>query len=242
MIKKTIKRQLNKILYPNKYSSDAYIAYLKKNGCKIGSGTYFFNPKTTTMDLNRKDYITIGKNCRIADKVSFIAHDYSWEIIAHIYGKIVPNAGKEINIGDNVFIGYGSTILKGVNIGNNVIIGAETVVSKDIPSNSVCAGNPVRIICSMQQYYEKLEKNQLENIILEAKHFFNKHGRLPNIEETSYFMFTFLERTEENKKYINQLSFKGCDKQKIEEIFMNTQPIFNGYEDYKKNMEKNIIN
>lgn len=51
-----------------------------------------------------------------------------------------------INIGDNVWIGDKVTILSGVNIGNNTVIAANTVVTKDVPSYSVIAGNPGKII------------------------------------------------------------------------------------------------
>jgi acetyltransferase-like isoleucine patch superfamily enzyme len=50
-----------------------------------------------------------------------------------------------VNIGDNVFIGVDTTILKGVTIGNNVIIGAKSLVTKDIPSNSIAYGIPAKV-------------------------------------------------------------------------------------------------
>ncbi len=57
------------------------------------------------------------------------------------------NANKSpVTIGDNVFIGAHTTILKGVNIGNNTVIGACSVVTKDVPENEVWAGNPARFI------------------------------------------------------------------------------------------------
>lgn len=52
----------------------------------------------------------------------------------------------EVVIGNNVWIGDKATILSGVHIGDNVIIGANSVVTKDVPSNSLAAGNPARII------------------------------------------------------------------------------------------------
>ena len=52
----------------------------------------------------------------------------------------------EIIIGNNVWIGDKVTILRGITIGDNVIIGANSVVTHDVPSNSVVVGNPVRFI------------------------------------------------------------------------------------------------
>ena len=49
-------------------------------------------------------------------------------------------------IGDNVFIGMRCIIMKGVTIGNNAVIGAGSIVTKDIPANSVAAGVPCKII------------------------------------------------------------------------------------------------
>ena len=56
----------------------------------------------------------------------------------------------EIVIGNNVWIGDKVTILSGVSIGDNVIIGANSVVTKNIPSNTVVGGNPVRILKQME--------------------------------------------------------------------------------------------
>ena len=53
---------------------------------------------------------------------------------------------KPITIGNSVWIGGSVTILPGVTIGDNVTIGAGSVVTKDIPSNVVAAGNPCRVI------------------------------------------------------------------------------------------------
>ena len=55
---------------------------------------------------------------------------------------------KPINIGDNVWLGYGVVVMKGVTIGENTIIGLNSVVTKDIPSNCIAAGNP----CVVKKY------------------------------------------------------------------------------------------
>lgn len=55
-----------------------------------------------------------------------------------------------------------TTILKGVHIGNNVIIGANSLVNKDVPNNCVVAGNPARVIMSLDKYHEKRKALQLQ--------------------------------------------------------------------------------
>ena len=67
-----------------------------------------------------------------------------------------------VKIGDNVFIGMQTTILKGVHIGNNVIIGANSLVNKDIPDNCVAAGNPCKVIMSLEEYHEKRKAAQVD--------------------------------------------------------------------------------
>lgn len=55
-----------------------------------------------------------------------------------------------------------STILKGVTIGNNVIVGANSLVNKNFPDNVVIAGNPAKIIMTIDDYYKKRKMNQLK--------------------------------------------------------------------------------
>lgn len=78
--------------------------------------------------------IHIGNNVMITGNVIILSHDYLRGIMADTY------------IGNNCFIGNGSMVLPGVKIGNHVAVGAGSVITKDIPSNSIVAGNPARII------------------------------------------------------------------------------------------------
>ena len=87
--------------------------------------------------------ITIGENVTIAVGVQIFAHT---EPPITIQEKYMPIVIKDVKIGDNVFIGAGSCILPGITIGNDVIIGAHSVVTKDIPSYSVCVGNPAHVV------------------------------------------------------------------------------------------------
>ncbi len=93
--------------------------------------------------------ITIGDNVGLGPRVHILAHDASTKQYLN-YTKI-----GRVNIGNHVFIGADSIVLPNVTIGNNVIIGANSTITKDIPSNSVYAGNPVRFICTIEEYIDK---------------------------------------------------------------------------------------
>lgn len=236
----SIKRIIKKIIYGSKSSSDSYINFLRKNGCIIGKNTYFFKPESVNIDKNRLKYISIGDNCKITEGVSIIAHDYSWTTIIDTNNEILPTGGKKICIGNNVFVGMKTMILKNVTIGDNVIIGACSVITKDIPSNSVVAGNPARIICSLDEFYKKNKQAFLDNLIYEAKIFKEHNGRLPRIEETGYFMISFIERNHNNYNNYCKLNFSGNNMEMVKKAFFETKPIFKNYNEYCEFLNKNI--
>ncbi len=83
--------------------------------------------------------IHIDANCLIASGCTILSHDHC---------KRVNDQPLLFNtyIGKNCFIAVNSTILPGVKIGDEVIVGAGSVVTKDVPSNVIVAGNPAKII------------------------------------------------------------------------------------------------
>ena len=86
--------------------------------------------------------ITIGDGALVAKSVTFTDSDWHG-----LYDRIDPKpASKPIVVGNNVWIGDGALIGKGVHIGDNSVIGARSVVTKDIPANTVAAGNPAQPI------------------------------------------------------------------------------------------------
>lgn len=107
---------------------------------------YFGNPK----------YISIGSNVRIAG--AFLSgHDGSVNMINRAFDKKLDNVGS-IEIGDNVFIGYGSIVLPNVKIGDNTIVASGSVVSRDIEGNCVAAGVPARKVSDLDTYVARLEE------------------------------------------------------------------------------------
>lgn len=134
--------------------------------------------------------ISIGNNVWMASGVEFIPHDVTHYMLNGMKDgyKYTEKVGC-IEIGDNVFIGADVKILYDVKIGSNVIVGAGALVNKDIPSNSVVAGVPARVIATFEEYRANRRQFQLKNPANNMKQeiskaceeelwasFFEKHG------------------------------------------------------------------
>ena len=128
------------------------IEKLKKKGLKIGDNFYY--REGAYIDPSHCFLISIGNNSGFSSNVTVLAHDSS-PFLYTGYTKI-----GQVHIGDKVFIGANVTILPGVTIGDNVVIGAGSVISRDIPSNEVWAGNPARRLCSLDEYLARFEKTK----------------------------------------------------------------------------------
>lgn len=90
-------------------------------------------------------HVRIGEQCVIADRAMFIDFDHGVvEVERPIRSQGIYT--RDIEVGSNVWIGYGACILRGVSIGDNSIVGTNSVVTKDVPANAVVAGIPARII------------------------------------------------------------------------------------------------
>lgn len=88
--------------------------------------------------------IVIGRDVLIADRVFISSVNYEYENIAKPVKKLVSKG--DVIIGDECWIGIGSSILSGVRIGKHSIVGANSVVTHDIPPYSVAVGSPARVI------------------------------------------------------------------------------------------------
>lgn len=106
---------------------------------KVGKN-FFANYNCTILDVAQ---VTIGDNCQLAPNVAIYTAGHP---IHPDTRNTAYEYGKEVHIGDNVWIGGNSVICPGVHIGSNVVIGAGSVVTKDIPDWVVAAGNPCRVI------------------------------------------------------------------------------------------------
>lgn len=109
-------------------------------GYNITVGEYFYS--------NHNLIITDGARVSFGNHV-FIAPNCCFTTAEHAIDPEQRKAGieiaKPITIGNNVWIGAGSTVLAGVSIGDNTVIGAGSVVTKSIPANVVAVGVPCKV-------------------------------------------------------------------------------------------------
>ena len=146
MIKRIVKR-----IYGN-FNPESHLEYCIRMGAVVGKN---FNTSTPdVIDYNWPWLVTIGDNVSISTNVKILAHDASTKR-AGVHTKIGT-----VVIGDNVWIGSGTIVMCNTRIGNNVVIGAGSIVNRDLPDNTVCAGNPCRVIGTLEEFKKKHQDNQ----------------------------------------------------------------------------------
>lgn len=145
-----IKRIIRKLKYGDKTT---HLLGLIDEGLKIGHDVHLIEMP----NFGSEPYlISIGNNTTISFDVAFVTHDAGAAVIGRM-----PNEDRQtgifgpIKIGNNCFVGCRTTILANVHIGDNVIIGPGSVVNRDIPSNSIAAGVPCKVICTIDEYKKK---------------------------------------------------------------------------------------
>jgi len=148
---KTPLRMVHARLYP--------VSYAKKIGVQVDGDVVIYG-SSYGMFSAEPYLVTLGDNVYISVGAQFICHDGS----TLPFRKDVPDlelAG-EIVVGDNVFIGLQAIILAGVKIGSNCVIGAGSIVTKDVPDNSIYAGVPAKFIKSTDEFLSKAKKDSLK--------------------------------------------------------------------------------
>lgn len=125
--------KLRKLIY--RLRGEVSTEELINRGLKVGKN--FKRLNGVIIDDSHSWLISIGDDVTLAPRVHILAHDAS-----------TKTALNKTRIGI-------------VNIGSNVFIGAGSVVSKDIPSNSLALGNPAKVICSYDEYIER-KKQEIE--------------------------------------------------------------------------------
>jgi acetyltransferase-like isoleucine patch superfamily enzyme len=120
------------------------------HGCKIRvhEGELSIGAKSVLgqeVTISAYQHISIGRECIIADRVMMIDFDHG---IVETERPIREQGiyKRDVDIGHNVWIGYGACLLRGVSVGDNSVIGTSAVVTRDVPANAVVAGVPARLL------------------------------------------------------------------------------------------------
>ncbi len=183
-----VKRRLSTL------NSDRFISYLRKKGCKVGENCTIYDPKRTFIDLTRPYLIEIGDQVKITSGVRILTHGFEWAVLREVY-KRPFGCCAPVAIGNNVFVGMNSIILKGVSIGNNVIVGAGSVVTKNVKNNVVVGGNPAQEIMTLEDLFQKFSAREVEEARTQADKIKINCNREPTESDfyKSYF-YLFIER------------------------------------------------
>jgi acetyltransferase-like isoleucine patch superfamily enzyme len=90
-------------------------------------------------------HVRIGEQCVIADRAMFIDFDHGVTEVERPI-RLQGIYMRDVDVGSNVWIGYGACILRGVRVGDNAIVGTNAVVTRDVPANAVVGGIPAKVI------------------------------------------------------------------------------------------------
>ncbi len=186
-----IKHLICKIKYFYSHSSsERYVDYLRNKGVQIGRGNHF-DPRSTLIDVSRPSLITIGSNCYMNTGFTILTHDWVTKVFIQSGREFLPSSGR-VTVGNNVSFGQNVMILKGVTIGDNCFIGAGSIVTKDIPANSIAVGVPCKVVMGLEDYYQKRKEKCVPEALNYAKSIKERFGREPLItdfwEEFSLFV------------------------------------------------------
>tara|TARA_R110002124_G_scaffold72615_4_gene194381 strand:+ start:2842 stop:3552 length:711 start_codon:yes stop_codon:yes gene_type:complete len=212
-------------------SPQRYIKYLRRKGVKIGDNI-FITPdvKSLSIDITRPSLIEIGNNVRLNKNLTLVTHDGAFYVLKNLYNEFISQSGR-IKIGNNVYFGRNCTVLKNVTIGDNCIIGFGSVVTKSIPENSVAVGIPAKVISSIDDYYKIRKENSIIQALDYARSIQERFDRRPRIEEFWEEFPLFLNGDDE----CPQLPVKRQMGNAYEYYKQNNRAVFNGFDDFLKN-------
>ena len=134
------------------YGGERLVEYLRTKGMSIGENCRIFCDISTAESY----LVEIGNNVTISGDVSLITHDSSIQKalpdVTDVFGKI--------KIGNNCFIGIGSTIMYGVTLADNSIVAAGSVVTKSVTEpGKIIGGNPAKVISDVESFASKMRKH-----------------------------------------------------------------------------------
>lgn len=224
-LKDVVRKVYNKLLVNN----EGYLKYLRSCGVTIGEDVTFHCPEETHVDVTDPHLLTIGDHVNLTGPITILTHDFSWSVVKGKTGEILGNE-KPVTIGNNVFVGWGATILCGTTIEDNVIIGAHAVVSGHVEGDSVWGGVPARRICSLEHYQEKRAAVQVEEAKEYVRRFRAKLDRDPMPEEIREYFPLFADPEHLCGVYESQMRLMGTWDKSLE--WMKDTRVYRSYEEF----------
>lgn len=161
----------------SKDSPSKIIKALQLAGIDISDSVVYFGDNIH-IDMTRPSLVHIGSKTFLHNGLNILTHDYATHVFLNKYNEFIPSSGP-VWIGENVWFGENVTVLKGSTIGDNCIIGIGSVVMGEIPKDSVAAGCPAKVICSLDEYFNKRKKVCLEEALTYARSIYSKSGKKP---------------------------------------------------------------
>ena len=120
------------------------------HGCKLRAheGEIRIGAKTVLgqeCTISAYQHVAIGRECIVADRVMLIDFDHGMVEVERPI-RLQGIYKRDVNVGHNVWIGYGACILRGATVGDNSVIGTNAVVPGEVPANAVVGGVPARVL------------------------------------------------------------------------------------------------
>ncbi len=125
-------------------------------GVQVGENSYIY--RTVRLGRNGRDPVIIGNDC-VLTGCTILGHDAS----TNRQLGIKRSMARPVIIEDGCFIGHGAIVLMGVTVGRGAIVGAGAIVTKDVPPNCVVAGNPARVLGTVEELVAQRRRLMVEH-------------------------------------------------------------------------------
>lgn len=211
-------------------SPQRYLNFLRRKGVSIGQDIFITKDvKSLSIDTTRPSLITIGNKVRLNKNLTLVTHDGAFYVLKNLYKEFVSQSGR-ITIGNNVYFGRNCTVLMNVTIGDNCIIGFGSVVTRDIPPNSVAVGAPAKVICTIEDYYKNRKKRSVVQALDYARSIQERYNRRPVIEDFWEEFPLFLKGSD----HCSELPIQRQMGDAYTHYTLHNEPVFDGFEDFLK--------
>lgn len=134
------------------------VSFARKYGVIVGDGCRIYTKSWGSEPF----LVNIGNRVTVTSGVRILTHDGATWLVRDS-GGVRWQRYRPVVIGNDVFIGVNSIILPGVSIGSRVVVAAGSVVTRDVPDNSVVGGNPARVLSSFDDYAEKIRATEVKD-------------------------------------------------------------------------------